>query len=560
MKSAKTRLVISTLVLMLTLLVTPIPGSWLSDVTGINIDVNKQIGTGISAMSAPTAQVFEETGNRLIVQLDQKMNERITQIGGIAQVTLIQFQGIVNNSMQEVDELITKQLTAADELLERRIGTIDTIAVKDGLALERIIQNILLAGCLLILLTCAVWRLWKLGLTRVAFGQIAMLVVGLAVIYGASFLLPHQRDAAVLRDSHLASYNQSLVALDFNQANFHVAQLKALDPTNITYVGYGRKVELLRDILTRPALYQTPSGFRSVDFRLKQASELLKGDPDLRVLGAFMAWQGGRDRRAEYLAAELSAGAIEIYDRDRSNHKSAYVLRSFAVHYLKSYLLNPLPVESIKTFLPQQASNGNPNERLFKILDEASKSDQDLIAANKRSGKEQNTDLVPDALVHIVSYGELTRRLYQNTMPDYAAMITYEARLQTDSDQTKTPGLKAQRDQAAARITSAWEQFSAELTSNENFVGTTIPISALNMNDAIYTRAKTYMANATATTVPALVQENVQFTPLHVAWTNSILKDNLTGNALMFVSSSVTAEFVKKEASLKDLEDHSRPN
>ena len=113
------------------------------------------------------------------------MNERIEQIGKIAADSLTQFQGIVTTSMQEVDRLLSKQIAEADELLERRIGTIDTIAVKQGLALERIIQDVLLAGCLLILLTCAVWRLWTLGASKIAFGQIGMLAVGCAAIYGA---------------------------------------------------------------------------------------------------------------------------------------------------------------------------------------------------------------------------------------------------------------------------------------------------------------------------------------------------------------------------------------
>ena len=54
---------------------------------------------------------------------------------------------------------------------------------------------------------------------------------------------------------------------------------------------------------------------------------------DLKVLGAFMAWQGEGKPSAEYAAAYLSVKALELYETYRCDNERAHVVRSLAVHY-----------------------------------------------------------------------------------------------------------------------------------------------------------------------------------------------------------------------------------
>src|SRR5207248_4687996 len=60
---------------------------------------------------------------------------------------------------------------------------------------------------------------------------------------------------------------RSLAALDLTEAKYHVSQLKILDPTKPLYRAVALKIDLVRDVLSRPALYQTAAGIHRSEER-----------------------------------------------------------------------------------------------------------------------------------------------------------------------------------------------------------------------------------------------------------------------------------------------------
>jgi hypothetical protein len=233
----------------------PTDASWLSDRTGINIDLNKQVGTGIAAMGAPTIDAFGQTGQRLIDQMDQKLGARLASITQFTDAEVTRVQGIVTESIRTIDADIEENLNRADEIIEKRLGNVDTIMTKSALTFEGVIRRLLLTGCILVFVAVACWRIYKLGLNWTKLGwEMGGIAVSVVLLLGIFYLLPHS-DVNNLISQHMNSYDNSMRVLDFRQARYHAAQLRILDPGNEQYLALDNKATLLQDVLLRPVFY-----------------------------------------------------------------------------------------------------------------------------------------------------------------------------------------------------------------------------------------------------------------------------------------------------------------
>jgi len=165
-------LVLSTL---LALVLVPANASWFSDRIGINIDLNKQIGTGLASMGAPVVDRFEETGNRVVDRMSHVLDDKMAKVDQIATQHEQRIQGIVQASISQVDTAIQMQIDHADEVLETRLGNADVIAAKAELGFEDVIRRLLLLGCVLVFCTAVALRFsTKAQLTKIALSTVVL--------------------------------------------------------------------------------------------------------------------------------------------------------------------------------------------------------------------------------------------------------------------------------------------------------------------------------------------------------------------------------------------------
>lgn len=514
------RMLFSGLLLLVICLLAPVQGSWLSDVTGINIDINKQVGTGIEAMSAPTVQAFEQAGGRLIDQADQKFAARLTQVNDIA-------TGVLTATINSLDADISKQLSAADEIIEKRLGNVDTIAAKSALTIENIMARLILLGCIMVFTACAVWRLYVLGFPSWAAQrdhslkdwvkknwwqltwQVGGVGVALLILSGLFWITGPYGDVTKLTSQHDQAYRAAMRALDFRQARYHAAQLKILDASNQNYLGYEMKANLLQDVLMRPALYQTLSGLRELSFRMSQAQLYLGDDPDIRVVGAFVAWNSGGTKAHQYISAVLCADALSNHPKSQEVN-GEFVLRPLAIEYLKDYLLNPLPDELTKVLLPSATAEqsklvtltvgpSKPNRvrvqyptttQLYETLAGAEKD-----GALPESGPTADIRMakVGGPMSHIVKFDQILRALYRQEIPAYLRMIEADRKFNDSAFTDKNP-LSAARQSAAREIASAWQSFDRTLATDTDLADSVATIRSMTMNDSFLTKADAFTA------------------------------------------------------------------
>jgi hypothetical protein len=365
----------------------PLHASWLSDVTGVNIDVNRQVGTGIGSMAQPTINAFETSGHRLIADaddraaarlvqadtilakqlsaldatasnqianLDMRLEQRIGQIDRVAAQRLDQVDQILDKNIQrvdataaariaqidqilqarttdvdamlkadirDVDERIGLRIEQLDQLTERRLGNLDTIATKSAATLSAALLRLVAFACLVIFAAAALWRTyvesaaawpkagslivrlrtWWKAVHAKLFWQVSSAAICMVILFVAfATSLPIDGSPALQR-AHEADFHRSVNALDLINAKYHASQLKILDPPNHIYRGYALKVDLMRDILTRPALYQTSAGLHETVARIEQAEAQFapEHDSDIDTLKALLVFRTNPTRENE---------------------------------------------------------------------------------------------------------------------------------------------------------------------------------------------------------------------------------------------------------------------
>jgi len=556
-------------------LLSPVQGSWLSDATGINIDINKQVGTGIEAMSAPTVDAFQQAGTRLIDQADQKFAARlaqagtiVAQAGTIATAAIQSINQTLTGTISSIDADISNQLAAADELLEKRLGNIDTIAAKATLTVESVVARLIFLGCIMIFAACAVWRIYVLGYPSWSAErdhsskgwlkknwwqltwQLGGAAVALLVLCGLFWLSGPHGEISKLVAQHDHAYRAAMRALDFRQARYHSAQLKILDAGDQSYLGYEMKANLLQDVLMRPALYQTLAGLRELSFRMSQAQSYLGDDPDVRVVGALVAWNSGGSRAHQYVAAVLCADALSHHPRAEEIN-GAFVLRPLAIEYLKDYLLNPIPNELIKFLLPVATANdaavriafGPPPirvraqyptiEQLYETLKTAESPGKGATLNDIRVGE------VGGPISHIIKFDQIARTLYKREIPTYINMVAASQKVDNANYPADQKGqLSTARQNSARDIASAWRSFDLALATDTDLADSVATIRSMMLNEAFLARADTYTNYS-----PDEVKNNVAYSSTaHQAFLDSYINTHIVGDSLATVKAYVTAQ------------------
>jgi hypothetical protein len=422
----------------------------------------------------------------------------------------------------DVDERIGARIDQLDQVTERRLGNLDTIAAKTTNALSSALLRLIAFGCLVIFAAAAVWRVyvestgawpssgslfsriaqwWKKVRTRLSWqlglaaGAIALLFITFAVVLPSG-------SSGKLERTHLAHLQRALTSFDFTQAKYHASQLKVLNPSDDIYGGYALKIELLRDVLTRPALYETTAGLHQIIFRIEQTEMQVapQRDPDLETLKALLVFRTNPNRQTEHDAAMLCAGALDIPAKrsalaslfGRSKPKltpadGGFALQPLAVSYIENYLSHPLARPSVAMAAEKDAPREYSTQELASLV----------TASKKRNPRSPRT---LTALSHVVTYNTLVSRLYATVLPAYQQMIEAQAMLSTAEPERRQEFLNA-RARAAKTIIKAWGDLDDKLDEHHSMTDTSTTFAVFRLNDAMYTRARAYL-DSQSTEIP----------------------------------------------------------
>ena len=566
--------------------------SWFNDRIAKNVDLKKQVGTGIAVIAQPTIDasqnaaqtVLDEADRRVgarigqidplvdrqlgkvdpyvdrqLVKVDALLENRIGQVDRIAamrlkdidkildkdikridalaaqsiaridatlQARVLDVDKLLRSNISDVDERIGARIQQIDELTDRRLGNVETLAAKSTAALGSAVLRLIAFACLLVFAAAAVWRVyvestgawpadgsifarlsawWRKVYNRLGWqlGAAAVCIVGLFFVF-IQFIPSGSSDKLV--ETHLRELHRSLAALDLTEAKYHVSQLKILDPTNAAYRAYAMKIDLVRDVLSRPALYQTSVGINRTLSRIEQAELQLEPqhDRDIDTLKAYILFRTNPSRQSEHDAAMICAAALERADAD-----DGFALQPLAVNFVQNYLTHPLPSAESEADAPKEY----PSDALAALVAKGSK----------------RAPLTP--LSPVLTYDELVRTLMTTSLPAYRRMLDAQASL-AGAPAARRTELLATRTAAAREVIKAWEDFDEALASHHSLDDTSAAYAVFTLNDALVSRARAY-ALSTKPDIPLPLSDKnypdaatrARMLPPRVMWAKRYLAD-----------------------------------
>src|SRR5207253_2876068 len=97
--------------------------------------------------------------------------------------------------------------------------------------------------------------------------QLVLVGLLLGIFVLGCYLIPGKpsEEKAHFVDLYKKNYDRCLRTLDLTEARYYASQLQFLDPTDIAYRGYVIKTEIMRNILSRPAVTQNGDGLTELE-------------------------------------------------------------------------------------------------------------------------------------------------------------------------------------------------------------------------------------------------------------------------------------------------------
>ena len=575
------------------LFVSAAQANFFSDKVAANLDLKKQIGTGISSIAQPTIDSAQSAAQTVLDNADQRLGARlgqvdttigktvqnvdvllehrigqvdgiaatrlkeidtiadkqikhidntiaasITRIDNVLQARTVDVDTLLRTNVADVDERLGARLQQVDELTERRLGNVDTLAAKSTAALGSAVLRLIAAACLLIFAAAALWRIyvestgaWPADgslFSRIAawwrkvHGRLGWQLGGAAACIVVLFLVFMQfipsGSSEQLEQTHLRELQRSLAALDLTEAKYHASQLRILDPVNPAYRAYALKIDLVRDVLSRPALYQTTGGIRQTIARIDQAERQFDPhhDRDIDTVKALILFRTNPSRQNEHNAAMLSAAALERGDDD-----GGFALRPLALNFVQNYLSHPLPSAETESDGPKEYPTADLTA---------------LVSKSPKAGA-----LTP--LSPVLAYDGYVRELMNASLPAYRTMLEAQAEVAAAPPARRAESI-AKRKAAARAVIKAWEDFDDALASHHSLDDTSAAYAVFTLNDALVSRARAYAASTKPDVPPLLTETNypdaaarARMLPPRVMWAKRYL-----GNAGPSVQSVVVTQ------------------
>ena len=451
--------------------------------------------TQLDAVGTKQIGALDLALDKRIQQADATIKQRIDQVDGVLKLRIDQVNGVLDSTIVEVDDILQKHIDDLDEIAGKRIGNLDVVATKASLTFESAATRLVGIVCLMVFCAAAIWRAyvelsnapgvparasWWTRLKAMeksagirVLAELSVAAIGLFCLYGLFALLPGgpARRIRQLANLHSRALEDSLSVLDIRQATFHAAQLQMLDPLSNPYRGEELKTDLIRDIFSRPTTLQTLAGVNGVVLHVNQVEAMLgeNTDPDVQVVKAIVRWRMGPTKGDEYSAAVLCADAL------RARSGKDFALRSFALEYLEDYLENPIS---------ERLLSDVPKHETFQQLKSTFDEEQKLLDPR---------DARPTPLAYVFKYNKLVRNLTKVSAQAYIQMLDAHADYKLATDAAAKTAAKDKRQVAAKNVGIAWKDFIDNIEADELVRGTSAPLAAMLLNDAVQARAFTYM-------------------------------------------------------------------
>src|SRR5215831_3808861 len=509
--------------------------------------VDRSLGQ-VDEISRKRIQQAARAGKEMIRELETGVQKDLATVDDILRRRSDQLEQIVSRSVAQVDQVVAARIDQADEALGRRIGNVDVLLTKKELNVEGAVVRI--GGILAAvgLLAFLFWRAWvetnaaldsALGLDenkyRHVFAQVArrfgLQLALAAVAAGGLYFVSHrltmgprhrQQELLAVHDKALRS---SLAALNFTGVRYHASQLELLDQDDKSakaHRGLALKSELLRAALTRPTLLRSPDGVRELVRAVNEVESTLdEPDPDVQTIKAYVLWQIGATRDAEYRSAVLCMQALSMPGSDRPGR---FLLQPLARHYLALFLDNPSA--------PAPTVEGETTPSIDELR----------AARSVTTSPSPPSVFVP--LQHVFAYDSLAEELDRSSTNAYVAMIeahadflaaraalpvkpTAAAKLPSPQHEAMVAA-RERRRQHAREVIDAWSRFDEGLQSSEWLAGNTSVLAAFELNDAVLTQALWFDLQPDTSELPPLLgaegksrlspSVRAQIAPLRVAW------------------------------------------
>jgi hypothetical protein len=467
-----------------------------------------------------------DAGHGLVGDIDKSLKQDLDKADGILRDRTHDVGETLRGALSQADEILAQRIEQIDETLGRRLGNVDVIATKQRLAIEQTLLRVAVLVGLLVFLVFVLMRLWKswgdlaeqaetetVGqyrrrVARALGGGVALQVGGALVAAGVLFVL-YQRlpmgaanQALALSDRHKKELDESLALFEFSRVKFHASQLELLLPDDGRHFrAEAAKSELIRDVLSRPALLASPSALASIVARV-QAVERLYGDEpdaDLLVVKAFVLWQVGRLRQDEHEAASLCARAFRV-------RPDGFALAPLGRSMIQDFLAAP--------YVPAQTPLGRDSETLSLLRGVLTR------AAPDRPGF---------PLSDAVALAGAIRRVQAASAGSYVRMVeahveVVRLRRAAAGDRTALAAARGARALAAAAVVAAWDAFDREIQEIPGLAGTSAALAVFQLDDATYSRAKWFAVDADSDELPPALAaidkaaRRAQLRPPRVEW------------------------------------------
>ena len=506
----------------------------------------------VDRISEARVQQLNRVAEAKIDQLDGNLGMRIKQIDQVMERRIKQIDVALGDAIAEVDERMEERINQLDEIAESRIGNADVVATKATLSFESAITRILGIACLMAFVSFLLWRIVVIGREhwegilseeglKARFNKTWTLIghrlflqgaagsVALFVIYVLFLYFPGSEQGRIntVATAHEDAFYESLASFDFRRARFHASQLQILVPNGkngLRYRGLALKADLIRDVLSRPGLVQSPQGLSKIMQLTSRVASHLPLDPDVLTIQAYVTWNTGTTRDAEYEAARICVSAINA-----SSDDSRFALLPLATNYLNSYLASPLPDEDavrVHNELHSSSRGGVvvPFVHLTEIISSRESATKRLDALTSVDSGARIA-----AVRHILEYNEAASELLSESTKAYIDMLNAHAEFETEvakavlesgpsrstkiaekKEETKievfdsnnnlieqptvdtwdlAQKAKYKRFLSAKRVVDAWRSFDVKLRGNFWVADSSTALAAFRLNDAMFTRA-----------------------------------------------------------------------
>ena len=528
-------------------------------VGGVDILLEHHIGQ-VDRIAATRLKEVDTILDKDITRIDAIAAKRIQQIDDLLGTRLNDVDTLIKSNLNDVDERIGSRIDQVDQITEQRLGNVQTFAAKAASVVFSGVLWLIGFACLLVFAAAALWRVYKESAgawpsdgtlwSRIArwwstvhhrlVWQIVSAAACIAILFLIFFKVLPRGSTENLVTMHRTAMLKSLDALDLPEARYHASQLKILDPGNSVYRGMALKIDLLRDILSRPALYQTPAGIHRTLSRIEQA-EAQFGEPrdaDIDTLKALILFRTNPTRSGEHDAAMLCAAALK-----RPVSDSGFTLQPLARNYVENYLSHPLPAA---------AANAQPDAQPDAPEELAPAALAEVVEKAKADAKDRRA-LTP--MSHVLMYDGLVRDLTVKSVPAYRRMIEAQAAIET-APPAQRAALIAGRAAAAREVIKAWEDFDDALAAHHSLDDTSAAYAVFTLKDAMVSRARAYEKSTAAPLPPVLNEKNypspaarARMLPPRVMWAKRYLP-----NAGSVITYEEAARFRDDEAAAYEFE------